>query len=218
MNLSNYFFATKTYFFLAFFLTIHSISSSGFPKYTDTKKDILKTEDHVIVVKNNSVVFELLQTESDVNNPVKIRVIEHPKFGDVTLNDDQSFEYAPLQNLCEKDDVIIYEMTSEGHTTEVTVHIEILCETLTILNGMGMIQEEEVEDSKPFTILGVQNFPNNALYIFDDKGSQVYQQQDYRNEWYGATDDEQWLVKAKMYYYVFNDGGGNYYSGYLQIN
>ena len=93
MNFSNYFFVTKTYFFLAFFLTIHSISSSGFPKFTD-KKDILKTEDHVIVVKNNSVVFDLLQTESEFNNPVKIRVIEHPKFGDVTLNNDQSFEYA----------------------------------------------------------------------------------------------------------------------------
>jgi len=40
------------------------------------KKNIIETTDHVIVVKNNSVVFDYLQTEDDVESPVHLRVIE----------------------------------------------------------------------------------------------------------------------------------------------
>jgi len=200
MNFINYSLLTKTNFFFAFFLLTLSTSSSGFTTLPTTNKNILKTEDHIIVVKNNSVIFDLLQT------------------GDVTLNDDQSFKYAPLQNLCEKDDLIIYEMTSGNHTTEVTVHIEILCESLTIMSGMGMKKEDQGTSVEPFKILGVQNFPNNSLYIFDDTGSQVFQKQAYKNDWEGIIGEERMLEEARMYYYVFNDGGGNFYSGYLQIN
>jgi len=209
---------TKTNLFLAFFLLTITTSSSGFTTSSTTKKNILKSEDHIIVVKNNSVIFDLLQTEEDIESPVSIRVIEQPKFGDVTLNDDQSFEYAPLQNLCEKDDLIIYEMTNGNKTTEVTVHIEILCESLTIMNGMGMIEDEEGTSIEPFKILGVENFPNNSLYIFDDEGSQVFQKKDYKNDWNGVIEEDKTLEEDRMYYYVFNDGGGNFYSGYLQIN
>ena len=172
----------------------------------------------MLVVRNNSVVFDYLQTEEEIGSPVSIRVIEQPKFGDVTLNEDQSFEYAPLQNLCEKDDLFVYEMTIGEQTTEVSVSIEILCESITIFNSMGYEPAENSKAPTNFTILGLENFPNNSLYVFDDDGQQVYQKKGYENDWDGTIEETKTLEEDRMYYYVFTDGGGTYYSGYLQIN
>ena len=216
MAFRHYFFKTKTRLFLATFLLWAFTAGKGYA--FSTQKHTYEIEDHVIVVKNNSVIFDLLQTEEAVESPVSIRVIEQPKFGELTLNEDQSFEYAPLQNLCEKDDLIIYEMTKDGIMTEVTVHIEILCESLTIMSGISKSKEANQSALETFKILGVQNYPNNTLYIFDDIGNQVFQQKNYNNEWEGILEDQEQMETHRMYYYVFNDGGGNFYSGYLHIN
>jgi len=197
-----------------FLLTIPPIHGSA----VFTNKIISQQDDHVIVVRNNSVIFDFFPTEKIVESPVSIRVIEQPKFGELTLNDDQSFEYAPLQNLCEKDDLIIYEMKSGENIIEVTVFIEILCESLTIMSGLGKAKTSEESKVETFKILGVENFPNNFLYIFDDTGHQVFEQQSYDNEWTGLLEDSRQMDANQLYYYVFNDGGGNFYSGYLQIN
>ena len=71
---------------------------------------------------------------------------------------------------------------------------------------------------KNFTIHGVENFPNNFLYVFDNAGEEILHKDSYTNDWNGSLDTTSFLEKSRMYYYVFNDGGGNYYSGYLQIN
>ena len=216
MAFRHYFFKTKTRLFLATFLLWAFTAGKGYA--FSTQKHTYEIEDHVIVVKNNSVIFDLLQTEEAVESPVSIRVIEQPKFGELTLNDDESFEYAPLQNLCEKDDLIIYEMKSGEDIIEVTVFIEILCESLTIMSGLGKAKTSEESKIETFKILGVENFPDNFLYIFDDTGHQVFEQQSYDNEWTGLLEDSRQMDINRLYYYVFNDGGGNFYSGYLQIN
>ena len=192
---------------------------SGIPTipYNPIKKNIIETTDHVIVVKNNSVVFDYLQTEDDVESPVHLRVIEQPRFGAVALNEDKTFEYSPLQNLCEANDAFVYEMTIGKQVTEVKVDIEILCESLTIFNEIS--NKEKAGKLKKFTVLGIENHPNNSLYVFDDAGNEIFHRASYSNDWDGRLETSQkHLEQDRMYYYVFKDGGGNYYSGYLQIN
>ena len=201
---------------LLLFLTF---SGNSFANNKDSilTNNIIETIDHIIVVKNNSVVFEYLQTEEENENPVLLRVIEQPKFGEVHLNADQTFEYTPLQNLCEKKDAFVYEMTTSKQVMEVTVSVEILCESMTILNGMSTV--EDAGKLEKFTILGIENFPNNSLYVFDDFGNQIFQKNGYANDWKGISEINNELIeKNRMYYFVLNDGGGRFYSGYLQIN
>ncbi len=205
-----------------FFFSILAISNIGYSHNNPTdpitkNKDIFETNDHVIVVRNNSVIFEYLQTEEDIESPVQLRVIKQPKFGDVTLNEDQTFKYAPLQNLCEKNDVFVYEMTVGEHVTQVNVSIDILCESITFMSGTS--SDEKAGKLKNFTIHGIENYPDNSLYVFNGKGIEVFQKDNYSNDWDGKIDkknnpDEE----SGIYYYVFNDGGGTYYSGYLQVN
>jgi len=188
-----------------------------FTKNSTVKNNIIETNDHIIVVKNNSVVFDYLQTEEENENPVLLRVIEQPKFGEVHLNADQTFEYTPLQNLCEKEDAFVYQMTISKQVMEVTVSIDILCETITVLNGMSTVKD--AGKLEKFTILGIENFPNNSLYVFDDFGNEIFQKNGYSNDWAGISEvNNKTIEENRMYFYVFNDGGGHYYSGYLQIN
>ncbi|MEM1121644.1 MAG: gliding motility-associated C-terminal domain-containing protein [Bacteroidota bacterium] len=175
----------------------------------------IETTDHVIVVKNNTVTFDYLE-QADTEGPVQIRVIETPKFGEVQLNDDQSFKYTPSPDLCAEDDEFVYLLIEGDQTTKIAVSIEILCETLTIFNGIS--QSEEDKKVANFKIMGVENFPNNALHIFDNEGKEIYEVEQYKNDWAGDVDSSDHLIKDNLYYYVFNDGKGNYYSGYLMKN
>lgn len=174
-----------------------------------------ETTDHVIVVKNNTVIFDYLE-QADTEDPVQIRVIETPKFGEVLLNDDQSFGYTPSPDLCAEEDEFTYLVTNNNKSTKVVVSIEILCESITIFNGIA--ESEADKKLSNFKILGVENFPNNALHIFDNEGREIYEAEEYQNDWAGDVDSSKHLIKDNLYYYVFNDGKGNYYSGYLMKN
>jgi len=171
--------------------------------------------DHVIVVKNNTVIFEYLK-QAIQNEPVQIRVIETPEFGEVVLKADQAFEYTPTPNLCKQEDQFTYLVQTDKSSAKVVVSIEILCENLTIYNGMAT-GENDKKIGK-FKILGVENFPENSLYIFDNEGNQIYTAKDYKNDWNGKVDSTEHLIPETPYFYVFNNGRGNYYSGYLNKN
>lgn len=212
-------FNLKTSYIVSLSMIALSTLNSGTSTIPDNpiKKNIIETTDHVIVVKNNSVVFDYLQTEDNIESPVHLRVIEQPRFGAVALNEDKTFEYSPLQNLCEANDAFVYQMIVGEQVTEVSVDIEILCESLTFFNGIS--KDKQAEKLDKFTILGVENYPDNSLYVFDDTGKEIFHKANYSNDWSGTLESSQkHLEQDRMYYYVFKDGGGNYYSGYLQIN
>jgi len=108
-------------------------------------------------------------------------------------------------------------MTIGQQVTEVKVAIEILCESLTVFSGISKEAKEGKSDK--FTILGIENYPDNSLYVFDNAGNEIFHKASYSNDWDGRLESSQkHLEQDRMYYYVFKDGGGNYYSGYLQIN
>ena len=172
----------------------------------------IETTDHVIVVKNNTVIFDYLE-QADTKDPVQIRVIETPKFGEVQLNEDQSFGYTPSPNLCEADDQFTYLITTAEKSVKVVVSIEILCESLTIFSGIAANEADKKIEN--FKILGVENYPNNVLHIFDSEGKAIYEAEGYLNNWNGKIDSTEHLAEENLYYYVFSDGEGNYYSGYL---
>jgi hypothetical protein len=184
------------------------------PPYPNEKLKI-ETIDHVIVVKNNSVVFDYLE-QADIKDPVQIRVIDKPKFGEVRIEENNSFKYEPTPDLCDLEDQFTYLINQADKSIKVVVSIEILCETLTIINGISTDKEEEA--LKYFKIIGIENFPNNTLHIFDNEGNEIYAVNGYQNDWNGnylKEEAEQEMIAENLYYYVFNDGNGNYYSGYL---
>lgn len=181
---------------------------------------IIGVADDAFVMKNNSLVFDVLENDIITGEILGFGIEIYPTYGEVTINDDKSVTYKPFENVCEEVDYFFYYVEDDEGPKLVEVSIDILCEPLTIMNGFYGEVEEEEKDIKPtvFTILGAENFPSNSLYVFSDTGEEVYYSQGYSNEWDGKSEDSQEIEPDRIYYYVFNDGLGGTYCGYVQMN
>ena len=169
-------------------------------------------DDYLVVMMNNELIFDVITATEEADTPPEVLILEQPQFGEIILNPDYSFTFSPLANVCEEMDRFSYLVNRPTGLDTVQVSIEILCEPLTILGGFTP-DGDGVNDT--FTILGVQNFPNNSLAVFDANGKEIYYMKGYKNEWDGALEDGT-VVAESMYYYVFHDGT-NYHSGYMNI-
>ncbi len=205
---------TKT---LMSFLTLLALLSLNFTwlttsKYTNPK---IAPKEELLVIKNNKVIFDLLGKKGETLDILEKGIVKFPEFGDVFIFSGDSIAYKPNKDVCEVVDVFSYYIKTVGGEDTVEVSVEILCESLTILSGFSP-DGDGIDDT--FTILGVQNYPNNSLLIFNKWGEQVYRKKGYQNEWSGTDDDGEKLTsKDSIYYYVFQDGEGKSYSGHLQI-
>ena len=181
---------------------------------------IIGVADDAFVIKNNSLVFDVLENDIINGEILGFGIEIHPSYGEVTINEDKSVTYKPFENICEEMDYFFYYVEDDEGPKLVEVTIDILCEPLTIMNGFYSDVEEEEAESKPstFTIIGAENFPSNSLYVFNDTGEEVYYTQGYSNEWDGKNEESNEIELDRIYYYVFNDGLGGTYCGYVQMN
>ncbi|MCR9287847.1 MAG: gliding motility-associated C-terminal domain-containing protein [Bacteroidetes bacterium] len=169
----------------------------------------------LIVVKNNKVIFDLFGENLTPIKIIKTGILKNPKFGKIKFNSDESITYIPNKNVCEEIDEFSYFIKTKKDIDTLKISVEILCEALTIMNGFSPDGDGQ---NDTFTILGVQNYPDNSLLIFNKWGEQVFEQTNYKNDWNGGkTEGENLSSEDSVYYYVFKDGKGKSYSGYLQI-
>ncbi len=70
--------------------------------------------------------------------------------------------------------------------------------------------------NETWVIPGIENFPNNRVYIFDRYGSMVYDKSNYDNSWNGVDTNSK-SIPDGTYYYVIQLGNGETRKGYLII-
>jgi len=52
--------------------------------------------------------------------------------------------------------------------------------------------------------------------IFNRWGNEVYSSENYQNDWDGTWDGK--ILPDGTYFYIFSDGRGNKFTGYVHIN
>ena len=172
-------------------------------------------ENHLLVLRNNSIVFDA--AEGIDSHPVikEILVEEEPFFGNLEINGDYTMTFEPYRDICEEKDNFTYLILSEAGFDTINVRVDIICEKLTVLSGFSP-NGDGVNDT--FTIIGAEFYPNNSLVIFNKWGEEVYATINYQNTWDGTDKNNDSLVSEEsVYYYVFDDGEGKTYSGYMKI-
>jgi len=174
---------------------------------TPTPATTIAKEDFIFVVRNNTLIFDVLDEESIDNQSADIGIVNQPTFGTVALNPDKTFSFFPDNDVCEEVDEFSYYIIKEDRIDTINVFVEILCEKLTFVNGFAPTGTEPYQT---FTILGVQNFPNNKLIVFNKWGEEVYFAESYADGLPIEAEDN-------IFYYVFEDGIGGTYSGYMNI-
>lgn len=169
-------------------------------------------EDYLLVVRNNTIVFDVMAPLEEVQDVI---LLDAPAFGEVEINGDMTMTFKPFEGVCEETDGFSYLIDNAGNIDTVSVTIDIICEKLTFLSGFSP-DGDGVNDT--FRVIGAEAYPDNSLVIFNKWGEEVYSAKSYDNSWDG-TDKNGEPLKSEdnVYYYVFNDGENNVYSGYLKI-
>lgn len=169
-------------------------------------------DDFIFVVRNHALAFDpILKAPGS-----RVQILQEPQFGKLTTETDGSMSYRPHDDVCQENDRFVYASFNGDAVERVTVHVEILCEALTIIAGFTP-NGDGINDF--FEIKGVQNFPGNELNIFNRWGEPVFSMHDYDNSWDGtdALSGTSLANPDAVFYYVFDNGAGEIFSGYLRI-
>ncbi len=127
------------------------------------------------------------------------------------------FKYTPNENFCGRDSFRYVIQNQVGFDTA-TVFIDIKCDTFIIFNGLSP-NGDGVNDV--FTIIGIENYPDNMVVIYNRWGHEIYSKKNYSNAdgwggtWQGGN------VPDGTYFYCIGLGpkaNDKRYVGYLQIH
>ena len=175
-------------------------------------------EETVVVYRNTQSFFTIPGWPDDLLTAVAdVHIHEYPARGEVRLAlDESSFIYYPDIDICAADDAFVYTIKYGDWMETFRIKLEIICDAPTIIAQFAP-QSRSGESFRTFTILGVQNFPDNTLAIFDRAGKPIFRKDDYDNTWDGLLPDGSYAKPEDEFLYVFDDGLGNLYSGYLRI-
>ena len=137
----------------------------------------------------------------------------------VVMNADGTITYTPNDGYCNDDipDAYTYAICYANNVCDTTTSfVYVLCSDpsdFRIYNGFSP-NGDGLNDV--FFIRGVESFPDNELCIFNRWGNQVFRQRGYMNTWGGEWETN--IVPSGTYFYVFDNGEGEVFSGYVQIH
>ncbi len=139
-----------------------------------------------------------------------------PNNGTAFDNGDCTVSYIPNTAECNFVDSFLYVICNSAGCDTTSVMVLIECESeeeFKIYNGFSP-NGDGVNDF--FRIDGIELFPNHKLVVYNRWGNQVLVTENYQNDW-----EAQWEgsdLPDGTYFYVFDDGSGEYSSGYVQIS
>ena len=189
-----------------------TFSNNLFGQTADLTVGGMMVDESLVTVKNNKLVFNGLTKQQIEDGFTIISITENAYQGSVQLIGDFQIQYDPSLNICNKSDMFSY-LISDGSVESIReVSVEILCESLAIMSSMSPDGDGE-QDS--FMILGIDNYPNNELVIFNDLGLEIFKRKNYNNDWDGTYQGR--ALPEGVYYYVFKPGNGEVISGYLYM-
>ena len=173
-------------------------------------------DDDTTTMMNTAIVITSLDNDKVNGELTDMGVVTDPMNGDVVFDPStNTFVYTPDENFCGSVDSFTYFISNEVGTDTATVFIDVPCEGITIYTGFSP-NDDNVNDV--FTILGIEEYPDNEVCVFNRWGSRVFLEKGYTNAngWRGTWNGKD--LPDGTYFYVINDGEGNTYSGYVQIH
>lgn len=120
--------------------------------------------------------------------------------------------YVPGKDFLGKAQAIVELTDKFGNQTTVTINITVSSDALIVHNGISP-NDDGLNDN--FVVEGLDNFPKHTVAIFDSNGKEMMKTQNYKNDWRATYNNKQLLDGT--YYYVIENGEGDTYSGYLQV-
>jgi len=171
----------------------------------DTMNTAIETPVDIEVLLNDNF-------SGDVDDVIFMTI---PSHGTVTLNDDMSISYIPVNGECGVIDSFMYSIVTQFGQDEAMVYIDISCDSLIVYTGFSP-NGDGVNDG--FTIRGIERIENNNVRIYNRWGNEVFDRDNYSNDdqWKGDWNNRD-LPSGTYFYIICDSQGNNIKTGYVHI-
>ena len=160
---------------------------------------------------NGQRMMHVLTNDEVVGGATSLTVDAAALKGKVRVDAQNRLHYTAPADWC-GNDRIPYTVCNAGGCDTASVKVQVTCEDLIVFNGFSP-NNDGVNDH--FEVLGIENYPDNNLVVFNQHGHQVYERSGYNNEWTGTYKGTP--LTDGTYFYVLTVKGRDTKSGYLQI-
>ncbi len=170
-------------------------------------------DDHAETTFNTSVRIPVLGNDEEGGaplDPATIELVDQPRFGTVVINSDGTVTYTPNQYYTGTDSFTYRVRDANGNWTNVaTVHI-----TVSGFQIPNVITPNGDGQNDRFVIIGLENYDNAEVTIFNRWGNQIYRSANYKQDWAGQG------VNEGTYYYLITlrkDGRETVHKGWVLV-
>jgi len=157
-------------------------------------------------------IIEVLANDEIGSEPLQLSLISEPFFGRANVIGNSAIEYLHDGRACEKD-VFTYEVCQGAVCDSTIVELDVSCVELLVYNGISP-NGDGVNDE--FTVMGLGQYPEHEITIYNRSGNMLISFTDYQNDWNGEVDGDQ--LPAGTYFYTIDLGEGEFESGYIQLS
>lgn len=170
----------------------------------------LPQDDYAALAFNGQDMIEVTLND-DLRGTLTSLVISAEPDGVARVDNKYRIHYTAPLDWCGNDS-LQYIVCTDGGCDEAKVKIQVTCEKLVVFTGFSP-NGDGVNDH--FTIMGIENQPDNQLVVFNEHGQQVFEKTGYANDWAGQSRGSH--LADGTYYYVLTGSGFRMMSGYVQL-
>lgn len=160
---------------------------------------------------NGTTLINVFANDRLRGEMTSFEIIAYPDNGNATV-EGQDIRYDADPEFCGLD-FFVYEICNNFGCDTALVTVEVLCDELIIYSGFSP-NFDDVNET--FTVLGIYQYPDNRMEVFNRYGNLVFEMDGYDNSWGGTYFDGEPLPEG-TYFYLFEDGKGRTYTGYVYL-
>ncbi|MBC7775402.1 MAG: gliding motility-associated C-terminal domain-containing protein [Phycisphaerae bacterium] len=193
------------------------INVSGTPS-----DSLLAGPDAVFNIKNESLDFNIIANDivggivGNLGGLTEVKFLSNPTLGTFTFNaSNGTVSYTPEQGECGVDS-FSYRITDDmGQQSIATIKVTISCDKILVFKGISPNGDGR---NDTWHILGIEQFPDNTVQVFNRWGNLVFEQKYYTNATaWGGQWNEKDLPDGTYFYLIELGGNAGKLSGWLQI-
>ena len=183
---------------------------------------LLAVPDALFTIKNEPVDFSIITNDivggitGNLAGLTNVEFLTDPLLGSYTYNAaNGTLTYNPDQDKCGVDSFTYRITDGAGQQSTTTIKATISCDKILVFKG---ISPNDDGRNDTWHIIGIEQFPDNSVQIFNRWGNLVFEQKGYTNAaaWNGQWNGKD-LPDGTYFYLVELDGKTERLSGWLEI-
>jgi gliding motility-associated-like protein len=179
-------------------------------------------DDEVFAEEDVSITIDVLDNDFDLDGDSLFVSNASAIHGQIIINEDGTITYINDPTVFCGMDTITYVVCDQFNACDTAlVFVDVECYIDLIIPEGFSPNGDGVNDS--FTILGLEDYPNNKLTVFNRWGHKVFEATNYQNDWAGYSQSAltlgSGLLPKGTYFYVLDLGTGDKpRKGYVFLN